>query len=233
MVELRDCLRYVTPLSGSSPRIVYNDGRPLNLRDRRLNRDIRFAHRQGLTHDWVPVRAVIELWGDRAIDFLRADLRAGRLPHALLVHFDFKLIWIKPESEFYIRPEVFERLWIPRADFVGWCTRWGLPIEQAVDFAGKIASVRAPEVLTAPPEPTEPAYVVSVSGGRPSTWSLYETELRSRVAAGECHESVDHWAVALERWFAKAHQNEKPLSPVTLRDQRHIRKTLRDLGLKK
>jgi hypothetical protein len=134
----------------------------LEVLDRRLNRDIRFAHRQQLTHEWVPFSSIIELWGERAVDFLRADLGAGRLPHVLFVHFDFKLCWIRRQSEPVIRSEVFERFWVPRADFVSWCKRWNLPIDQAAGFAGEI-----PEAPLAPIASVAPVAVPPVAAVAP------------------------------------------------------------------
>jgi hypothetical protein len=114
--------------------------------DRRLNRELRFQHQQKLTHDWIPFRAIVELWGDRAVEFLRTDLRSGRLPHTLFIHAGSRLQWVCAEGEPYIGREALDHCWIPRADFMEWCARWGLPVDDASSFSGEIAPVTAPEI---------------------------------------------------------------------------------------
>jgi hypothetical protein len=224
------CHRYWAPLSAKPPIISH----PADLRDRQVNREVRFKFQQERTHDWVMLRDIIKLWDDAAIDYLKADLAADRLGPVIHVEVGFKLAWLKPGAASRVDRYGLERCWMLRDAFEGWCARWGLPIEEAADFAGEIAPVTLPEATTAPatvPEATTTPIELT-TGGRPSVWSLYyEPELRRRVATGERHRTVPQWADALGRWFAKAHPAEMPIKSVTLCDNKHIRKVLKELGV--
>jgi hypothetical protein len=154
--------------------MIYDDGRPRDAIWRRYNREIRFRHKQGITHNWISFRSIVELWSDRAELFLRADLKAGRLPHTLFIHAGSKLQFIPPEGESFIGPEARDCCWIPRADFAAWCERWSLPIEQAAEFASEVAIVDVAEA------PIVPAVAAAPAVTQPPTESPQRRERRTR-----------------------------------------------------